>query len=667
MIITDYPWYITLVCIALGLAYAAVLYFVGPRGFGRGVRWCLAVLRFLVVSAIAFLLMAPVSRRTVNERERPHVVLAQDVSLSVRQGVDSAFSLEALIPRLEERFRVTYLPFGTDGSTDIGAALDKYRGDEVAAMVLATDGIHNRGASPQSVAEKVQFPIYCVALGDTTSQRDARISDLRCNRIVLMGSHFPVEITLQADLLRGRTAMLTVDDGVGRRVYSKQVQYEDNQYSETVVAMLHANDAGLLRYVVRVGAVDGETVLENNVQTFYVDVVDTRRKVTIVAAAPHPDLAALRMAIEGNPNYEATVVMAEEAERKGWKPADDVQMMVLHNLPSGNHPNVSYSDGLPTLYIIGLQTDLARYNALHTGLEISARSAKTNEVTALHQSAFSLFTLSEDDVRSIEAFPPLNAPFGQVRLSDGVQTLFNARLGALDTRQPMIAASAQGAYRRSYIWGEGLWRWRLADYQEHESHEVFDRLVSQMLAFTAMQASRERLQVTAERSYSLGDPVVMRAVVYNEAYEVVNDVDVHLRLTKMEKGGHHTDIGEYLFRREASDYSLTLPLSEEGIYRYRAECGNLTTEGTFALEAENLELRQTVADHNLLSSLVSVAGGAVYSPDQVQQVYEALDEIKPTIYTHRRYTELMRLPWLLALVLVLMAAEWVLRKYNGEI
>lgn len=41
--------------------------------------------------------------------------------------------------------------------------------------------------------------------------------------------------------------------------------------------------------------------------------------------------------------------------------------------------------------------------------------------------------------------------------------------------------------------------------------------------------------------------------------------------------------------------------------------------------------------------------------------------LKPTIYTHTRYAEFLRLPLVLALIILLLAAEWVIRKYHGEV
>jgi len=656
MIITDYPWYLVALCLLAGAAYAAVLYFVGrKRHFTPRLRWLLAALRFLAVSIIAFLLMAPMTKRTVHERQQPHIVLANDRSLSVTRSADSTFSLDGI----EGNYRFTRIDFGNENMTDIGSLLEGFVGGDADAIVIATDGIYNRGANPATVAERLAVPVYTIALGDTTPQRDAALGDLRTNRVAMLGASLPVRITVGATLLNGRNAQVTIADQRGKTLFSQRIGYNGNDFSQSLETTLPLNEAGLQRFSVRLSPVEGESSIENNIQTFFVDVIDTRRRVAIVADAPHPDLAALRHAIDNNPNYEADVI-TENIDRSIAE--GDYSLVILHNLPSATHPDVHFAEKLPQLFIIGLQTDLPRFNALHTGLEITARTKKTNEVTALFRPEFQLFSIPSDDAEAIEQLPPLSALFGEARLSEDVQSLFNARLGNIDTRQPLIAATAQGAQHRAFVWGEGLWRWRLADYAISGSHDNFDRLIQQIISFAAMQDDRSRLRVEAERTYPAGLPTVVRAQLYNEAYQLTNKPEVTLTLR-----GDSISETSFNFHRDGEAYSLTLPDLKEGIYRYRAVSGDLSTEGTFAVEALGLERRHSVANHSLLRTIAATTGGEMYAPDQLDQLQKKLAEIRPVIYTHTRYADLVGLPLVLVLVILLLALEWGIRKYHGEV
>lgn len=655
--IIDFPWYFVLLCLLAGAVYAAALYAFGRRPFARWLLWLLSVLRFVAVSAIVFLLLAPVSRQKVSERQRPRVAFLDDASLSVGLSADSSFSLAALHDDMDDRLDVTYETFGNQGATDIGEALMRHRYDDMAAVVIATDGIYNRGSNPPTLAEQLGCPVYTIALGDTSLHRDATLTDLRASRITMLGNNFPVEVTVAATLLNGNSATLTIADAQGRQHFSQRLEYDNNNFSATASATITTDKPGLQRYTAHLSVAGGETTAENNTMTFYVDVIDTRRHVAIFANAPHPDIAALKHSVEANPYYDATVVYAD-----GVKKTDTAySLAILHNLPSATHPDISFAKDLPQLYIIGLQTDLARFNALHSGLDIASRVKRSNEITAVHQPAFSLFSLDDASVAAIEAMPPLAAPFGEGSMAAGTQALFTARLGNIDTRQPLVAASSNGELRKAFVWGEGLWRWRLADWQASSSHEHFDRLVSQLVAFTAMQQQRNRLQVETERSYATGETPVVRAQLYNEAYELTNTPDATFSLS-----GDSVK-AEFQFARDGQSYRLALPDLPQGLYHYTATADGVVATGSFAVEALNLEQRRLVADHNLLRSISSTTGGATYRTDQIDELKEQLLALKPTIYTHTRYAELLHLPLVLTLVILVLAAEWVLRKYHGEL
>lgn len=660
--IIDYPWYHILFCLLAGAAYAGILYYVGHRMFGKGVNALLSILRFVAVSTIAFLLLAPVSRQTVNERQKPHIVLLEDASLSVELSADSAFTLTSFANDIGNTIRITCETFGNANATDISEALMRHSHDDVAAVVLATDGIYNRGSNPATTVEQLGCPVYTIALGDTTLRRDAALADLRVSRIAMQNSDFPLELTINATLLKGAGATLTIGNTQGQTLYTQRIVYDDNQYSATIATALPADKPGLQRYTVRLSVADGEVSTANNVLSFYIDVIDTRRHVAIFANAPHPDLAALKRAIESNPTYKATIIMADAAQSGHFRVQDsNFSLAILHNLPSRTHTDIRYADQLPQLFVIGTQTDLSRFNSLHTGLEIISRTNRNNEVTALHQSQFALFHFDGSDAEAIEAMPPLTAPFGEARLSPDIQMLFTARIGPVDSRQPLVAATTQGEMRRTFVWGEGLWRWRLADYQSGNTFEHFDRLVTQLVAFTAMQQQRDRLQVETERSYSQGETPIVRAQLYNESYELTNTPDISFILTG------DSVRADYQFARDGQAYRLALPDLPQGLYHYTATSGDLSATGTFAIEALNLEQRCLVADHNMLRTISATTGGEMFYPNQLSELKTQLSAIKPTIYTHTRYAEFLRLPLVLALILLLLAAEWVLRKYHGTI
>ena len=658
-LLLDYPWYYLLFCLLAGAVYSFVLYRKGPKqqdNTPKSWRLPLALLRFVTVALIAFLLLAPLVKRHVKTHEKPIVVLAQDVSESVQPVDHRLWDFDS------PQFDIVRDSFG-DKTTDIATALqniaDRYAGRNLGAVVLATDGIYNQGANPTVAATSLAVPVYTVALGDTTHHPDANITHLRYNHVAYLGNQFPLEVTIRAHRLKGQRGTLTVTHN-GRRLHTQEIAYTDNTFSTTETITLDADRAGLQSYTI---TLTGATTVS---RTIAVEVIDGHQKIALVAAAPHPDIAALRHAIEKNPNYE--IELLDKADFPNRK-LGEYSLLILHNLPDGRFQLPPAALQVPTIFVVGTQTDLGRFNALRSGLEIVAKARKTDEVTAARNGAFALFNFDEEASQRIEQLPPLTAPFGTYRPAANLQSLFTAKIGNVASDRPMIAFCQQEGIRRAFVVGEGMWRWRLQDYQMTGSHNDFDQLVEKMVVYTSLQTNKERLHVTTRRIYRLGENVVVEAELYDDNYEPVNTPEVSLEL----RSDLQSSAQQYAFNRSGSGYSLPLGILEPGQYAYTASTTlagkHYTTSGNFIVEDINLEQANHVADHALLNTIAQTTGAQMLYPDQLDQLPQLLaerDDLKSIVYTHTRYTELLNLPLLFILIVLLLTAEWGIRKLKGE-
>ena len=692
-LITDYPWYFLLLCLIAGGGYSLLLY--GFRfqvsGFrfrlqrrratssADGVpRWAgiaMPVLRFASVALLTFLLLGPLVKRRQHEKERPIVVVAEDASTSITAhgyAIDEA-AWQPVIRRMEKDFEVVRIPFG-DRSTNLSATLsdihERYAGRNLAAVVLGSDGIYNEGQNPMAVAPTLAVPIYTVALGDTAQRRDAAITAVRYNRIAYLGNRFGIEVTVRATRLQGRHTSLTLRQG-GKVMATQPIAYSDDNYTATVTLTVDATQAGLQSYTLTLAPLDDESNSHNNSRTLAVEVIDGHQKIALIAAAPHPDVSALRQAIEHNANYTLDFYLPHQLRGMTAAQLREYNLIILHNLPTSQLSPFGTQlspvlEQMPTLYIVGTATDLSRFNALHSGVEIVSRSRKSDEVTATHNRAFTLFSLDEELCRRIEQLPPLQAPFGEYRTAANLHSLMDATVAGVATGRPMIAFCQQEGIRHAFIIGEGIWRWRLHGYEMTGSHADFNTLVEKMVVYTSLQVGKERFRVVAQPVYEAGDAVQMEAELYNDNYEPVNTPDAEITLRKRTSDSRSS----YTFNRSGNGYLLRLGSLEEGTYQYTATTTfngkAYTASGAFAVEATDLEELTLVADHALLYTLASTTGGAMLSADSLERLPQLLaqrDDIKSVIYSHTRYTDLMHLPWVLVALVLLLAAEWWLRKY----
>lgn len=690
-VVTEYSGWFFILCIVLAVAYAGILYYRNPHEEFSAVltRW-LAAFRFLAIGLLAFLLLSPMLKTIFRTSEKPVIIFAQDNSASLTVGNDTAFYRQqypqmaaALIDELQDDYEVKTFAFAdkvTEGAaydyngmqTDMSALIDellvRFANRNIGALIIASDGIYNHGVNPLYNTSRIKFPVYTVALGDTSVHRDLLVSKINFNRIAFKGNTFPIEVLAEAHMLAGTRTTLTVTRA-GNTIFSKAIEVTSDDFYETINLQLEANEAGLQRYNIRLAPVADEITTLNNSQDIFIDVLDARQKILILAAAPHPDIAALRSAIESNYNYEVDVKMAAEFDGV----VQGYNLIVLHQLPSAKLPveNVlknAANAKLPVLYVLGISTDINRFNGLDAGLRITANQVNFNEALPVLNPDFVLFNLSDDTRKAVNDWPPLVAPFGDYRLLTSASVLMVQKIGSLTTELPLVVFNQNLETRTGIVAGEGLWKWRMHNYLKNNNHQAYNEVVTRMIQYLAVKVNKRFFDVAGANNFTENEPVVLSAEVYNQSYEPINEPEVEITITNSDG-----DTYPFVFGKTARAYQLNTGALPVDNYTWEAKVhvGDkvFTDRGAFSISPLNIETINTRADHNLLYQLAEKTNGQMIYPDALPRLADALRQradITTITYSTRQYTELVNLPWILILIIALLAAEWLLRKRNGS-
>ncbi len=685
------PWLIPL-CLALG-AFCAWLLYRGSRersGWNSPLVWTLGIFRAVVIATLAFLLLEPMVRILLRDVRKPIVVVAHDGSSSLLAGKDSAFyrgeylqRLEGLRDGLNDRFDPRPLTYGdevvdglkgegTDGHTDIDQLFrnvhDRFAGPDLGAVIIDGDGIYNRGRDPLLAAEKLGVPVFVVALGDTTVRPDLVLRDVEHNRITYLGNEFPVLARVVAHHLKGARSRVIISRD-GKELAAAEVQVGTDPAIIEVPLLVKADVAGTQRYTVAVKDVSGEVSTTNNGQTIYVDVLDDRRKVLVLALSPHPDVAALRESINGMEGYACDVAYAANFQGK----PEDYDLVVLHQLPSGYaavQPVLQriIEKHVPTWTIIGQNTDFNQLNALGGGAEITSAQRTVNDAQAAMSPDFALFTLDADVVQAIERFPPLQVPIATYQTRRGASALLLQKVGVVRTPYPLFVIQPQGERHDAMTCGEGLWRWRLADQQLFRTHAHFDQLVQKIVTYLALKQDKSRFRVHHAPEFDENEHVVIDADLYNASYEPVNASEASISLQN-EKGEELV----FAFGRSGANYRVDAGALPAGRYTWRASTEldgeRLQTKGELLVRPLLAERASLVADHQLWNAIAARTGGLVVPADSLDRILGALEE-RPALaarsYSHASFSDLIGLRWIFFVLLSFLAVEWALRRRSGS-
>jgi hypothetical protein len=696
-IITSYPAWFILLCLLAGIMASMLLYFREQKNeFPLWLKRLLGVTRFIIVSLTAFLLLAPLLKVTRYQTEKPILVVAQDNSQSLVLNRDSSYyrfghinMLDDMIEDLRDDFDVSLFTFGEEVRPVPGDQYDTLEYDELetnisglfemmdlryenrntAALLVLSDGIYNSGINPLYQARELAYPVYTIALGDTAVRRDAFIMRALHNRIAYQGNDFPLELILNARKMDGSALRLTIAED-GKTIYEEQFRASGDNFSKTLRINLPAGKAGIHHFVIDLSSGVQELTMENNRKDIFVEVLKSKQEILILAHAPHPDISALKAALQSNVNFEVTDMMVADFKAG----AGEYSLVILHQLPSFSPLSPAAMRWLeqsevPLLFILGPQADLNAFNRMDAGIRLDAFNRRGyDEALPEFNENFVSFRLQDDLSGEIQGWPPLNVPYARYRPASMSKVLFYQQIGDIRSPDPLWLFHEAAAKRTAVIAGTGLWKWRMKNRLLSGDHRLFDELIVKNARYLSMNEDKRRFRVSTGDRMAEHSRIAFTAELYNDAYEPFNLPDVKLEITD-EKGNAF----EYVFGRNVDIYTLNVEGLDAGSYRYKAStrAGNevLTDEGGFVISPRLAEHLSLQASHDMLAEMSSLTGGDMLYADQVGSLPEILrgrDDMKPLIHARKSLTELIDLWWVLVAIMALLALEWFLRKWSGS-
>ena len=633
------------------------------------------------------------------ETEKPSILVLADNSQSMLLHGDSTQlprSLNQQINQISQRLSQNYTPalfqFGGQlekdrdsldfkaSSTNMALALresaDLYFGRNVGAVILLSDGIYNEGIRPDAVSDRLPFPVYALGVGDTVPPADLILKEVLHNRIAYRGNVFPVRVLVRAQGLRGKACEVSLFRG-DEKLASQSRKIDDDAFFTEFTFQPEAKGKGLQAYRAVISPVEGEYSLENNRSRFFIEVLENKRQVVVLARAPHPDIGAIKRALDGDnfnlevftlDQYQKNPAAFEEAFRAS-------EILLLHDLPTaaqplGNLRQEVASQNKPLWLIAAGNTSLKEATTWQLGFEPSGNSKGSVQATARWNENFSLFALDDAQGKRFAQFPPLYAPYQKLSLARGTEVLFRQNLGQVQTQRPMMFFTRQGQSKKAVLLGGGSWRWAMFNYVLDDNRETYRNWVRKTIRYLASRNDKRLFRIVdLPEFFPENEDVTIKAELYNPSYELLEGGEAELEFT-----GPDDKTFTYSFVEQGRFYEANLGRLKPGIYQFTASTSiageKRTVSGQFLVKAQKKELAQPVARFEVMRRLASSTGGA-FAPwsqaDRVLDRIEAREDIQTVSYLKKDYRELMRESWLLGVLVLLLGTEWALRKYLGHL
>lgn len=675
------PWYI-IICVLAGIGYAWLLY-QKEAPWSVTTNRILSVLRAVLVAVLCILLIRPFIRYISNTYEDAKIVVLIDNSASLLTADTTqnpskyAARLFALKEKLKDKLSFEYRTLSAKGlntpdslkfdaqATNLDKAIreikNDYEGKNLGGLILFTDGIVNQGASPDSY--EYGFAVYGVATGDTVVKNDIILKNLQYNAIVYRNNKFLIRAELQANGFVNTDVNVTLKDG-NNVLQQKNVRITKPGQYMSLDFMLDAGQTGVKQYTVQISETAGEYTTSNNSKEAYIEVVDSKEKILIVAAAPHPDIKALKNAFESNINYEVQthIIGVDELKKARY------DLVVLVQIPNfsgiGNDIWKEMLSGKQAiLYVLGGQSNTAQLAPAAAGFGLQQRGRQYDAAEGILNPSFNRFTLGDGWTDIIASNPPMVVPFGAISMGSGWETLVYQKIGSVTTERPLIALKNDGNQSTGVIFGEGLWRWRLNEYATVENTEVFDKMLVKIAQFLSAKNDKRRFKAyPREKEYLSTDNIVFETELYNDLYEPLYGQNIELKLSR--EGGKTST---YTFTNAQGYTSFDIGNLPSGIYNYTAKAGTENYTGKFTVRSIQLENINTTANHQVLRNMSAQTGAITVKANDIDKLEQELSKriFNKKVFSDEELTEFIHIKWVLIMLLLLVSVEWFIRKYFG--
>jgi len=626
---------------------------------------------------------------------------SKDWSKSIIESLDENFNTQ-LYQFSSEVTPVKELSLKAQGNlTDIGKAItktfDDWKGQPVAGIVLITDGSHNSGEDPVRSAQKAGIPIYTVGVGQTKMPRDVSVSRVEVSPVAYVDHALPIKVAISSNGYDGREVRITLNqsDNFGSLKDSASLKLDSRLGEQIVDLQTKPQQEGTIKFTVSVSSAPDELTQQNNTYTFFVKVVKTKLKVLYVEGSPRWESTFLNRTLQRDPNVDVTYLIT--TKQGGYYPQfppktfpdtknelssydvmilGDISPSFFKNEQLGMIKDFIENRGGSVLFLGGLksygdsgfgESTLRDMLPIDIG-QNGAKQIKTPFNPVLTQQGMShpITRLSDDSQENTAIWrdlPPISRFYSGIGIRSGATVLAENQ----QEKRPFITFQRYGKGMVLMIAGDDLWQWAFGAYPFGDDDSYYRKFWSGTIRWLAsVRTQADQVSVTtSKQTYSRDEKVRVKAYVYNENYDPVNDAQIKAQVQTPAKSTR-----DLIFTLEENGrYSAEFNPTMDGNYKIDVEAqrngsllGKSSTE--FIVQTATLEFLNTQLNEPLLKEIADISGGSYNKINDISNLPSSIKETKDKVISIRE-----RSIWdnaiVLIIVMALLTTEWLIRKRKG--
>jgi len=605
--------------------------------------------------------------------------------------------------------------------TDLAGALtavrERYRGQRVAGIILLSDGgdtgSGRSGGPGGSGGEAGGPPVFAVGIGSPDGPRDREVLGISTGDPRL--DHASVDLHV--------TAMST---GFGRQPFTLRV-LGNGQLLDTRRIVPPADGSPIDElftvspdplnptvYTADIPRDESETVAENNARSVLVSPAGRKRRLLILEGAPGHEHSFVTRAWTADPGLEVDSVTRKgkngdgqdtffvqagagrSAALTGGFPAKREQLyaydaLVIANIEADFFSRAQLAmaadfvaergggllvlggrtfaqrglSGTPLEEVLPVELNDRRGGLVRTSRDTGAMAAHNKLTVTAEGETHPVMRIggTPDETRKMwSALPALaaSATLGGPRPGATVLALTTAPGGGLI---PVVAVQRYGQGRSMVFAGEASWRWKMMVASSDRTYEFFWRQAARWLSSPAP----DPVAISLPDAPEPGDTISVDVEARDAGFAPVADATVDATVTQ--PGGASQAVKLRHADPASGRYTAALAPDQPGLYRIHAEARRGTTSLGAAdrwmyVGGADREFADPRLNEGFLRRIARNSGGRYVRAAEAARVPAWLEATVPQNAAPER-RDLWHEPWAFALVVVLLSAEWILRRRWG--
>ena len=598
----------------------------------------------------------------------------------------------------------------SDLSGALSALADRYRQRRLAGIVVISDGGDTAGQEAGS-AKRVSVPVFAVGVGDARAARDREVLNVTAGEPLFSDSSIDLSVSAVSHGYGTDPIEIRVTEN-GRPVDVRRLAPSADGAPVHEVFTVSPPSATPTVYSIELPVASGELAAENNVRRILVPPQGRKRRLLLVEGAPGFEHTFLKRALQRDTGLEVDSVIRKGRNEEGRDtfivqaaasrsaaladgyPIKREQLFTYDGIVFGNIAADFFTRDQLTmtadfvsergggLLVLGARS-FDRAGLVGTPLEEvlpvdftdrrsdlgragGGSAPPVNGIVltsdgAAHPATRLAVTLEESKKKWAQ-LPPMASATALGSPRAGAQVLAVTSGGGREVR-PAIVAQRYGLGRSMVFAGEASWRWRMLLPSADNTFELAWRQMTRWLAAGAGDAVE-----IAPASVTLpGTTETLSVLVRNEEFRPIGDAEVVLRVK--EPGGQERSMSAALSDPKEGRYSVAVRFDQAGVYgiaadvrRAQRSLGSATRP--LLVGGVDLEMAEPRLNEAVLRRIAEPTGGA-YVPAVDAGRLPALIRSADTEAPPMEMRDIWDNGWTLAMIIALLAAEWVVRRRSG--